>query len=167
MKIFLIGYMGCGKSTLGRQLAKKLMLTFLDLDSYIEQQQGRTIGEIFASDGEAKFREIESAALATVATTDNIVVATGGGAPIFNNNIELMNRSGITLYIKVDGGILTSRLLNAKTQRPIIKDKSEEELRDFVEGMIAQRSPFYQKAMITVEGKNIKVDQLVQAIQEW
>lgn len=165
MRIFLIGYMGCGKSTLGRKLAAILNLAFIDLDTFLEEKYFRTIPQIFAQEGEAGFRKKEQKVLHEVVAFDNIVVATGGGAPCFFDNMEVMNRSGYCFFLDVDTSSLVKRLIHAKTERPIIKGKSAEELHVFIEEMMLKRRPFYEKARYIVKGGEIKPEQVLQLLE--
>ncbi|MBL7973254.1 MAG: shikimate kinase [Prolixibacteraceae bacterium] len=165
MRIFLIGFMGCGKSTLGRALASEFKLTFVDLDHFLEEKFFRTIPQIFAEEGEEGFRMKERKALEEVACFDDVIVATGGGAPCFFDNMELMNDSGFCIFLDVEIDSLVKRLLHAKTERPLIKGKSPEELRIFIEGMLAKRRPFYERARYVLRGNEIPVRQVVDLIR--
>lgn len=147
-RIFLIGYMGVGKTTLGKELATKLGFQFIDLDHYIQGRYQKTINEIFAESGEAKFREIEHKLLGEVAEFENTVISTGGGTPCFFNNMEVMRNSGTVVYLKTNPYILVKRLFAGKEKRPLIKDKNEDELLDFIVENIAKREPFYSQAQI-------------------
>ncbi len=120
--------MGCGKSTLGRRLSEHLNLQFIDMDHYIEERNLKTIPQIFEQEGEAEFRNKERKALEELSEFTDIIIATGGGAPCFFDNIDLMNQSGQTIYINIDPAILADRLLKSKTERPLIKGKSKDEL---------------------------------------
>ena len=155
MRIFLIGYMGCGKSTMGRKLSKILNATFIDLDKYIEEKYFKTIPQIFAEEGEAAFREKERASLKEVAEFDDVIVATGGGAPCFFDNMDVMNEAGLCVFLDVETEELANRLIHSKTERPLIKGKSPEELVDFIEEMMEKRRPFYEKAKCVLHGKEI------------
>jgi shikimate kinase len=146
MRIFLIGYMGCGKSTMGRKLAKELNLSFIDLDNHIESRNFKTIPEIFAQDGEEAFRRAEQKALHEVAEFDDVVVATGGGAPCFFDNMEVIKRSGKSVYLNGTPRILAERLLQSKTERPLIKGKTEQELVAFIDETLTKRSVWYTQA---------------------
>jgi shikimate kinase len=154
MRIFLIGYMGSGKSTIGKQLAPMLDLEFIDLDRYIENRWFRPIPQIFKEDGEEGFRKIEQKALTEVSEFENVVIATGGGAPCFFNNMELMNETGTTVYLAPDNNTLTERLLQSKSERPLIKGKSKEELRSFITETIKLRELFYNKSKIIIRANN-------------
>ena len=148
-RIFIIGYMGVGKTTVGKQLAKSLSLSFVDVDAYIQSRYHKTIPELFAEKGEAEFRKIEQQALHEVANFENVVISTGGGAPCFFDNMEVMNRAGTTVYLKTAPEMLAERLLMSKTVRPLIIGKSKEELIPFITKHLAEREPFYKKAKIT------------------
>lgn len=165
MRIFLIGYMGCGKSTLGRSLSQKLGADFIDLDKYIEQKYFKTIPQIFEEEGEAVFREKERASLLEVSKFEEVIVATGGGAPCFFDNMEQMNEAGLCVFLDVDAGELANRLLQSKTERPLIKGKSPEELVAFIEGMMLKRRPFYEKAKCVLKGKNIMPEHIMAEIE--
>lgn len=150
MRIYLIGFMGCGKSTLGKPIARAMEYDFVDLDNYIEEQQGMSIPEIFAQKGEKIFRELENHYLCEISERDNIVISTGGGTPCFNGNMEIMNRSGTTIYLCQDVDILVSRLRNARVKRPLIDGKTDSELRTYIVETLGKREEYYRQAAITV-----------------
>jgi shikimate kinase len=150
--------MGCGKSTLGKRLAKHLNLQFVDMDHYIEMRNHKTVPQIFAEEGEAEFRKKERKALEELADFSDIVIATGGGAPCFFDNIELMNSSGTTIYMNIDPAILADRLLHSKTERPLIKGKSKEELTSFIDEMLKKRNPFYSQARFQITEPDIDLE---------
>ncbi|MFI3262561.1 MAG: shikimate kinase [Rikenellaceae bacterium] len=166
MLVFLIGYMGSGKSTLGKSLARKLMMEFCDMDALIEKQEQCSTSEIFATKGENYFRECETEYLKNLSSDQNFVVATGGGAPCFNGNMDIMNQKGETVYLDIKPGILTSRLKFGKAKRPLIASKTDEELLEFVEGALEHRNEFYRKAKYIIKGDNIKVDDIINALKE-
>jgi len=165
MRIYLIGYMGCGKSTLGHLLASTLELEFIDLDTFLEEKYFRTIPQIFAEEGEAGFRRKEKNVLHEVSAFDDIIVATGGGAPCFFDNMEVMNNSGFCIFLDVDTASLVNRLIHAKTERPIIKGKSPDELYHFIEEMMLKRRPFYEKARYIIKGNEIKPEQVLKLLE--
>lgn len=154
-RVFLIGYMGVGKTTIGKLLSKELDVQFFDLDVYIENRYRKTIQEIFAEKGETKFRCIEREMLREVATFQNVLISTGGGTPCFYDNMDLMNRQGVTVYIKASVQQLVARLLASKNVRPIIQNKSAHELYSFVTTHLAEREEYYSKAQLTYETERL------------
>lgn len=145
-RILLIGYMGAGKTTLGRALAKELGLTFVDLDNFIEERYCKSISQIFAEKGEEEFRRIEQRMLHEVAEFEDVIISTGGGTPCFFDNIDYMNEQGITVFLDVPLERLFIRLSIARKQRPLLKDKNDEELRSFIAEQLAKRLPYYSRA---------------------
>ncbi len=164
MKIYLIGYMGSGKSTLGRKLAKHAGMQFIDMDHYIEERNCKTIPQIFAEYGEAGFRERERKALEELSDFTNVVIATGGGAPCFFDNIDLMNRTGKTIYLNIDPKILAARLMQSKTERPLIKGKSREELIHFIDETLKKRDGFYSQAPYRISRPDIEPEEILSMI---
>jgi len=161
-KIFLIGFMGSGKTSLGKKLAKKLNLPFFDLDQLVEEQEHCLIIEIFKNKGEDYFRALETAVLKDLMQTNtDFVLSLGGGTPCFNNNMDIINQSGTSIYLKYNAGILTSRLLAAKQERPLIAEKNAEELKQFVDDLLTQRVSFYLQSKIIVEGATISVNEIL------
>lgn len=154
MNIFLIGFMGSGKTTIGLQLSKKLNKQFIDLDSTIEAEQGKKISDIFSSQGEDAFRHIEHDTLLKVIETGNQVISVGGGAPCFHDNINCMNKNGITIYLKLSPIALTERLYglpkHARDARPLIANKTKEELLEFIDLTLQKREHFYNQSKIIV-----------------
>lgn len=146
--IFLIGYMGCGKSTLGRIASSMSDRSFIDLDSYIEGRFHATIREIFAERGEERFRELERAMLHEVGLFEDVIVACGGGTPCFFDNMEWMNAHGTTVYLDTSVDKLFTRLKRGRHKRPLIAEKTDEELRDFIVKALEGRMPHYSKAKI-------------------
>lgn len=158
MKIFLIGFMGCGKSTLGRKLATKLGYDLIDLDHQIEKNTGGTIAEYFSANGEDAFRELESTTLKTFDYPKNCVIATGGGTPCFFENIDWMNENGTTVYIEMTPFALAKRLEKGMDKRPLLRNLTEEGVIHFIEGKLTERDNFYKKARITLSGINLTAD---------
>ena len=165
-RIFLIGYMGAGKTTVGRKLAKEMNLSFIDLDLYIEGRYHRSIRQLFAERGEEAFRDIEKRLLHEVAEFEDVLVSTGGGTPCFFDNMEFMNMAGTTIYLKVSGDELASRLESCKQTRPVLQNRSGEELRSFIKENLEARTAFYEKANIIYDAEQMMTEADVQAITE-
>lgn len=159
--------MGSGKSTMGRSLSSLLNLTLIDLDHYLENKYHKTIPQIFAEEGEDSFRRKEQTVLHEVSSFENVILATGGGAPCFFDNMEVMNNTGICIFLDVDTEELVERLMHAKTERPIIKGKSKDELYGFIEQMMEKRRPFYEKARYILKGKNLEPQQIINIIGKY
>jgi len=145
--------MGSGKTTLGKKVAAHLQLSFVDMDNYIEQKNGRTISDIFAKEGESYFRELEHKALKELLNRDNVLVSTGGGAPCFFDNMELINSSAYSVYLKVDPEILVGRLKGATGERPLLANLSNEELRLQISEKLASREQFYMQSKLIYVSK--------------
>lgn len=145
-RIIIIGYMGAGKTTVGRALAKELGITFYDLDWYIESRMRKTIPQIFSEKGEEGFRKIENAMLHEVAEFEDIILSCGGGTPCFFDNMEYLNKQGETVYLKAAPDVLYKHLKMGKTERPLLKNKTQEEMSRFIEEQLEQREPYYFKA---------------------
>jgi len=146
--------MGCGKSTIGRELARKLNFMFVDLDEYIVENQERSIQQIFNEEGEDGFRDIERDELAKLSGLFDTVIATGGGTPCFHDNLDWMNATGASIYLKTPPEILAARLVPEKQHRPLIAHLNDQELPDFIHEKILERSAFYEQAEIIYEQKN-------------
>lgn len=166
MRIYLIGYMGSGKSTLGKKLAKHAGLQFIDMDHYIEKRNCKTVPQLFAEEGEAEFRKKERKALEELSEFSDVVIATGGGAPCFFDNVDLMNRTGKTIYLNIDPKILASRLLKSKTERPLIKGKSKKELVGFIDETLRKRNEFYAQAHYQITQPDVNLDEVMKMIQQ-
>jgi len=159
--IFICGFMGCGKTTQGKKLAKELGYFFIDLDDYISNQRDTTITELFKEVGENEFRKIETQALQEC-IQDNVkaLIAVGGGTPCFNSNIDTMKSNGKVVYLKMDAEALYNRLFNAKQDRPLIKDKENEEMLLYIENLLKTREVFYDQAHIITSGVTVDIDAL-------
>ena len=150
-RIILIGYMGAGKTTVGKALAQSLNLTFYDLDWYIEERYRRTVPQLFAERGENGFRDTERRMLHEVAEFEDVVISSGGGTPCFFDNIDYMNRQAQTVYLKASPDVLFQHLKAGKTERPLLKNKTDEELRRYISESLSEREPFYRQAKYTLD----------------
>ncbi len=156
--LFLVGYMGCGKSTIGRKLSRALHLSFVDTDNCIEEREGATVFDIFHYEGEERFREIEREVLEEVIRREEAsVVSTGGGLPAWGDNMERMNEVGRTVYLKRSAENIASRLSPyGRQKRPRLRGLNDEELVLFMRDDMAKRDPFYSRAVqvVACEGKS-------------
>ena len=150
-RIILIGYMGAGKTTIGRALAKELEVPFYDLDWYIESRRHKTVAQIFAEDGEEAFRRIEHNMLHEVAEFEDVVISCGGGTPCFFDNIDYMNAQGQVVYLKAEPQVLIEHLKMARTERPLLKGKTPEQLEAFITEQVQAREAYYDKARYTFD----------------
>ena len=170
VRIFLTGYMGAGKTTLGKAFARKMNVPFVDLDWYIEERFHKTVGELFAERGETGFRELERNVLHEVAEFENVVISTGGGAPCFFDNMEFMNRMGKTVFLNVHPDVLFRRLRVAKQQRPILQGKQDDELKAFIVQALEKRAPFYRQAQYVFNADELEdrrqIDTSVQRLKQ-
>ena len=161
--IFLIGFMGVGKSSTGKKLANKLNVPFKDTDVILEQKFGEPIADYFAKNGEKAFR-VEEKTLLLQNDFGNAVVATGGGLPCFYDNMEVLNEKGITIFLDRPAKELQQRLINAKKKRPLIKELNDGELLDYVTTQLKVRLPFYQKATIILDRNQQSVEEIIARI---
>ncbi len=164
-RVYIIGFMGSGKSTAGKKLASLLGWSFIDLDKRIEKQAGKTIPEIFSQLGEAYFRNVEAEVLKNLISQTNTVISTGGGTPCHGDNMDYMLETGLTLYLKLTPGQLKSRLSESTGKRPLIKDLDEDSLLGFIEEKLALREKWYNRAEITVEGINLDISLLYSLVK--
>lgn len=147
--VFLIGYMGSGKTTLGRAVEARTHISFIDLDEYIEAQQGKTISSIFKEKGEEGFRNLERMALAELSQREDLLVACGGGTPCYFDNMDIMNSRGTTVWLEASVERLHMRLTQAKSSRPLIAAFDDTQLRNFIISSLEKRTPHYSKAKAT------------------
>lgn len=145
-RILIIGYMGAGKTTLGKVLAKDLGLPFYDLDWYIESRMMKTVPQLFAERGEDGFRKVEHNMLHEVAEFEDVVISCGGGTPCFYDNMKYMNAQGDTVYLKASPEVLYAHLQMGKVERPLLKNKTREEMQAFIKEQLAEREKYYTKA---------------------
>ncbi len=150
-RIILIGYMGSGKTTIGKALSKETGMMFYDLDWYIESRMRKSVSQIFAERGEEAFRKIEYNMLHEVAEFENVIISCGGGTPCFFDNMEYLNQQGDVCFLKAEPEVLYKHLLMAKVERPLLKGKSSEELIAYIQEHLKEREPFYSKAKYTLD----------------
>ncbi len=145
-RIILVGYMGSGKTTVGKALSKETGMMFYDLDWYIESRMRKSVSQIFAEKGEDGFRKIEYNMLHEVAEFEDVIISCGGGTPCFFDNMDYLNQQGDVVYLKATPEVLYKHLLMAKVERPLLKGKSPDELIAYITEHLKQRAPFYEKA---------------------
>lgn len=155
-RVFLMGFMGAGKTTLGKALAKDLGISFIDLDQYIECRFMKSVSQIFALKGEQGFREIESRMLREAGEFDDVIVSCGGSTPLIGDNMDFMLEHGQTVYLKCDNETLLRRLKVARSQRPLIASKTDDELAAFIESETARREPGYLRAEFICPGDRLE-----------
>ena len=146
VRIIIIGYMGSGKTTVGKALSKTLGIPFYDLDWYIESRMHKTVTQIFAERGEEGFRKIERNMLHEVAEFEDVIISCGGGTPCFFDNMDYLNEQGDTVYLKAEPEVLYGHLLMGKTVRPLLVGKSKDELLQFINEQLQVREPYYSRA---------------------
>lgn len=156
IRVFLCGYMGSGKTTLGKSLSKELDVPFIDLDSFIESRQHKTVKEIFAEVGESGFRELERKALIEVSQYENVVISLGGGTPCFFDNMDIVNAAGTSVYLKPTEEVLLARLIKGKHKRPLLADKSDDEILGVIRQQLEWREPYYLKSKIVFEASHLE-----------
>lgn len=161
--VFLIGYMGCGKSTLGRKLARRLGVPFYDTDAMVEQSEGASVGDIFRYEGEARFRELERAAVESIlAEGGGCVVSTGGGLPVWGDNMERLNAEGQTFYLRRTAEQIAGRLSPyGRRRRPKLSGLGDDELVAYMTRDMAVREPFYAQARTIIECEGADDEHLV------
>jgi shikimate kinase len=164
MKIFLIGFMGSGKTSFGRKLSNYLGYELYDMDELLEKQVGMTVREYFQENGEKAFREQEKAALQNTSFPENSVISTGGGAPCYSDNMDWMNKNGITAYLSVPPKALAERLAKGRAKRPLIKDLNDEELLNYINSKLAEREEYYSLAKHAVVGIDLTPERFLSEI---
>lgn len=164
--IFLIGFMGSGKSTIGALLAERLRIPFIDSDKEIEKQQGKTISEIFTRSGEADFRELEMEFLKRMKSQEPSVIAVGGGLPSIHGAIELMHELGLVIYLNTSLLTLIKRLKNEKQNRPLLRELSDAEFHPFLEALLSERVHFYKQAKLIMPNEQSSPNELVSKLEK-
>lgn len=162
-KIILLGYMGCGKSTIAKTLAKSIGVPFVDLDQYIEKKEDLAINAIFEQRGEIYFRKLEHQAFVELLnSSEPMIIGLGGGTPCYANNHELLiGENVVSIYLKASIQTLFDRLSSNKSKRPLIADKNDEELKEFIAMHLFERSFYYNQAQFTVSVDDKTIDQTV------
>jgi shikimate kinase len=167
MRIYLLGFMGAGKSFWGKQLSQHFQAPFFDLDTYIIEQDGRSVNDIFTEEGEAYFRLLEKKALETLTETyPQLIVATGGGTPCFHGNMNYMTANGKTIWLNPPVDVLMQRLEKEKDHRPLLKSLNNDELRKFIEEKLGERIKFYEKSLLQLNNdEDLSVEVFIKMIK--
>lgn len=163
-RVYIIGFMGCGKTSWGKKLAAGLGFNFMDLDHVLEEKAGMSVAEYFAEHGESAFRQLESSVLKDSDYPENTIISTGGGLPCFFDNIQWMNDHGQTLYIQLSPKTLADRLANARVKRPLVEGKQGDELVNFISVKLTEREGFYTQAKHIVNGIDLSVEGLMEVL---
>jgi len=159
--------MGSGKTTLAKKLANKMGMQFIDLDELIELRAGKSISDIFAIEGEEKFRLLEHECLKDSVLRENAVIAVGGGTPCFFDNMDIINRNGVSVYLKMNSAMLVSRLNNSKNKRPLLKDiANNDELKQRIDELLAVREKYYLQSRLIFEEKNLNVKKIIEMLND-
>lgn len=165
MKIFLIGFMGSGKTSLGKKLAGAMQVQFFDLDQKIEEYTAKDIPTIFQQQGEGVFRQIEAEILRkTIDLNQHFVLSCGGGTPCFHQNMEYMKSLGTTIFLDVDQEILLGRLRKNNSGRPLITKMSDDEMKRFIEGQISERRKYYLQSKYILNANNPTIAQILKLL---
>lgn len=164
MRIYLLGFMGSGKSSLGKRLAKRLHYYFVDLDEEVEQLAGMSISDIFIRYGETHFRQLEQQALQATAQLHKAVIATGGGTPCFFDNMQFINAHGASVYLRMSPASLAYRLEHAQKKRPLVENIKGEQLLKYIEQKLGEREPYYLQAKCIIKGETVKTEQIVSLV---
>ncbi|HLR36556.1 MAG TPA: shikimate kinase [Chitinophagaceae bacterium] len=165
MRIYLLGFMGAGKTYWGQKLKSTLDLPFYDLDQVIEAEEGLNIPEIFEKFGENYFRSLETEYLKKVSENENVLVSCGGGTPCFMDNMSLMKELGLTIWLNASPGIMVDRVKEQKNIRPLLKNLNEEQLKEYVCQKLEERKPFYGQAQLIIDPIKFDVHSLTEKIQ--
>ena len=167
MKIFLIGFMGSGKTHWGRLLSAKLCLPFRDLDTVIVEKEKKSVSEIFAEKGEEYFRYQEKQTLEEIiAGEESFILSCGGGTPCFFNNIEFMKKSGKVIWLNTSIDVLKERLLKERMSRPLIREINDDELKRYIIRKLSERRMYYQQADVMVNEENVTLEELIRLLFE-
>ena len=165
-KIFLVGYMGAGKTTAAKRLANRLGWEVADTDAMFEEKYRISVDDFFQKYDEPLYRKLESEVLKSTESMENTVISTGGGTACYFDNMEWMNQHGLTVFMQISPEAAVDRVIHSKHKRPLARGKSEEELREYVSWHYASRMPFYEQARITVKSENLDLEALMNLIKE-
>lgn len=164
MHIFLLGFMGSGKSHWGRLWAAAHNFNFIDIDEELEKQEQKTVAAIFETRGEDYFRQKETILLRSLTAQSNSIVSCGGGTPCFFDNMAWMNKNGLTIFLEATTQFILKNIKNEKDKRPLIKDKDDAEILFFIDQKLKERQPYYSKAKIILQAEDLNIDSIKKVI---
>ena len=165
MRIFLVGFMGSGKTTWGKMMAEKMGLRFFDLDELIENRANLKINDIFDIKGEEYFRKLEAVCLRELHDQEDFIVACGGGTPCYYDNMMIMNSLGVSIWLNTPAQVMATRLLQEAGHRPLIRSLSPAKLQEFIDDKLEERLQFYNQAKMTIDPTEISPDELIEQLQ--
>ena len=164
-RIYIVGYMGAGKTTAARRLAQRMGCEVVDTDALFEEKYKISVNDFFNKYDEPLYRKLESEVLKATESLDHVVVSTGGGTACFFDNMDWMNQHGLTVFLRISPQAAVDRVIHSRHKRPLVEGKSEEELTEFVNQHYASRLPFYEQARIIVKSEDLDLDALIRQIQ--
>lgn len=165
-RIYIVGYMGAGKTTAARRLAQRMGWEVVDTDALFEEKYKISVNDFFNKYDEPLYRKLESEVLKATESLDHVVVSTGGGTACFFDNMDWMNQHGLTVFLRISPQAAVDRVIHSRHKRPLVEGKSEEELTEFVNQHYASRLPFYEQARITAKSENFDIESLMEAIKD-
>jgi shikimate kinase len=166
MRIFVIGFMGSGKTTWGRMIAEKMGMIFYDLDDMIEKRVNLKINNIFEKKGESYFRKIEAVALRELYVQDNFVLACGGGTPCYYDNMSFINSQGVSVWMNTPKQVMATRLLEEAENRPLIRNLSPTKLQELIDDKLEERLQYYNQAQLVIDPSEVTIDDLILQLQQ-
>ncbi len=165
-RIYIVGYMGAGKTTAARRLAQRMGWEVVDTDALFEEKYKISVNDFFNKYDEPLYRKLESEVLKATESLDHVVVSTGGGTACFFDNMDWMNQHGLTVFLRISPQAAVDRVIHSRHKRPLVEGKSEEELTEFVSQHYASRLPFYEQARITAKSEDFDIESLMEAIKD-
>ncbi|MDO5314482.1 MAG: shikimate kinase [bacterium] len=165
-RIYIVGYMGAGKTTAARRLAQRMGWEVVDTDALFEEKYKISVNDFFNKYDEPLYRKLESEVLKATESLDHVVVSTGGGTACFFDNMDWMNQHGLTVFLRISPQAAIDRVIHSRHKRPLVEGKSEEELTEFVSQHYASRLPFYEQARITAKSEDFDIESLMEAIKD-
>lgn len=165
-RIYIVGYMGAGKTSAARRLAQRMGWEVVDTDALFEEKYKISVNDFFNKYDEPLYRKLESEVLKATESLDHVVVSTGGGTACFFDNMDWMNQHGLTVFLRISPQAAVDRVIHSRHKRPLVEGKSEEELMEFVSQHYASRLPFYEQARITAKSEDFDIERLMEAIKD-